>query len=100
LVRTSARGYQDIRGLLKDNQSNASASATPKLFEEVLRIRSGRPGTVRLSRAARTYLRWPETSFVISNMLTWLLPLKTGRIASLALICVLFFLSCSPFFLM
>ena len=36
--------------LLKDNQSNASASAIPKLFEEALRIRSGRPSTVRLSR--------------------------------------------------
>ena len=28
----------------------------------------------------------PETSFVISNMLTWLLPLNTGRSASSALI--------------
>jgi hypothetical protein len=29
---------------------------------------------------------WPETSFVISNMLTWLFPLKTARSASSALI--------------
>jgi len=98
LVRTSARGYQDIRGLQKDNQSNASASATPKLFESASDpLRASRYGAAE--PRGENLLEMPETSFVISNMLTWLLPLKTGRIASLALICVLFFLSCSPFFL-
>src|SRR5438477_7907878 len=39
------------------------------------------------------YLICPETSLVISNMLTWLLPLKTGLSESSALIMVRFFLS-------
>src|SRR5688572_28663998 len=42
----------------------------------------------------------PETSLVISNMLTWLLPLKTGLSESSALIMVRFFLSWQPFFSM
>ena len=42
----------------------------------------------------------PETSLVISNMQTDFLPPKTAFSASSALIWVLTFLSCSPFFLM
>ena len=52
-------------------------------------------------RIGKSYdLMCPETSLVISNMLTWLLPLKTGLSESSALIMVLFFLSWHPFFLM
>jgi len=51
-------------------------------------------------RIRKSYLMCPETSLVISNMLTWLLPLKTGLSESSALIMVLFFLSWHPFFLM
>src|SRR4029078_469541 len=38
------------------------------------------PATERRANESkkRAYLMCPETSFVISNMLTWLLPLKTG----------------------
>ena len=39
------------------------------------------------------YFMCPDMSLVISNILTWLLPLKTGRSESSALIIVLFFLS-------
>ena len=39
----------------------------------------------------------PETSLVISNMLTCFLPLKTAFRFSSALIRVLFFASCKPF---
>jgi hypothetical protein len=46
------------------------------------------------------YRRCFETSFVISNMLTWLLPLNTGLSESSALIMVRFFLSWQPCLLM
>src|SRR6476660_1976077 len=46
------------------------------------------------------YFRCFETSLVISNMLTWLLPLNTGLSASSALIMILCFLSCRPRLLM
>ena len=46
------------------------------------------------------YRRCFETSLVISNILTWLLPLNTGLSESSALIMVRFFLSWQPFFLM
>ena len=45
------------------------------------------------------YLRWPETSLVISNMLTCFLPLKTPLRLSSALMRVFFLASCNPFFL-
>src|SRR4029453_18688603 len=45
------------------------------------------------------YRRCFETSLVISNILTWLLPLNTGRSESSALIMVRFFLSWQPCFL-
>jgi hypothetical protein len=46
------------------------------------------------------YRRCFETSFVISNILTWLLPLNTGLSESSALIMVRFFLSWQPCLLM
>src|SRR4029450_2682718 len=46
------------------------------------------------------YRRCFETSLVISNILTWLLPLNTGLSESSALIMVRFFLSWQPFLLM
>jgi hypothetical protein len=46
------------------------------------------------------YRRCFETSLVISNILTWLLPLNTGLSESSALIMVRFFLSWQPCFLM
>src|SRR5207249_2222341 len=45
------------------------------------------------------YRRCFETSLVISNILTWLLPLNTGLSESSALIMVRFFLSWQPCFL-
>src|SRR4029453_6552008 len=48
----------------------------------------------------RNYRRCFETSLVISNILTWLLPLNTGLSESSALIMVRFFLSWQPCFLM
>jgi hypothetical protein len=64
-----------------------------------------KPATARrdnagLSKEILIYFRCFETSLVISNMLTWLLPLNTGLSASSALIMILFFLSCRPRFLM
>src|SRR5213079_1325451 len=54
----------------------------------------GEPGAgKRRAVTRRSYLICPETSLVISNMLTCPLPLKTGRSASSALIWVRFFLS-------
>ena len=63
-----------------------------------------KPATARRSNAGLSeviliYFRCFETSLVISNMLTWLLPLNTGLSASSALIMILFFLSCRPRFL-
>ena len=46
------------------------------------------------------YRRCFETSLVISNILTWLLPLNTGLSESSALIMVRFFLSWQPCLLM
>jgi hypothetical protein len=46
------------------------------------------------------YRRCLETSLVISNILTWLLPLNTGLSESSALIMVRFFLSWQPCLLM
>ena len=48
----------------------------------------------------KDYFKCLPTSLVISNMLTWGLPPKTGFNAASALIIRLFLLSCSPFFLM
>ena len=45
----------------------------------------------------RHFFTCPDTSFVISNMLTLFLPLNTAFKASSALIWVRTFLSCSPF---
>jgi len=46
------------------------------------------------------FFKCPETSLVISNMLTCFLPLNTGFKFSSALIRVFFLASCNPFFLM
>ena len=61
---------------------------------------TARRGNAGLSEEILIYFRCFETSLVISNMLTWLLPLNTGLSASSALIMILFFLSCRPRFLM
>jgi hypothetical protein len=45
----------------------------------------------------RYFFTCPETSFVISNMLTCVLPLNTAFRFSSALMRVLFFASCNPF---
>jgi len=57
----------------------------------------GLPGAPR--EIVRVYLTCPETSLVISNMLTCFLPPKTTFSASSALIKVRFFSSWSLFFL-
>src|SRR5215475_8015276 len=59
-----------------------------------------RRGNAGLSQEILIYLRCFETSLVISNMLTWLLPLNTGLSWSSALIMIFFFLSCRPRLLM
>src|SRR5262249_22609113 len=53
-----------------------------------------RRGNAGLLEKILIYFRCFETSLVISNMLTWLLPLNTGLSWSAALIITLFFLSC------
>ena len=53
------------------------------------------PGRGQMERLS--YFTCPETSLVISNMLTCFLPLKTACRASSALMLVLTFLSCNPF---
>jgi len=46
------------------------------------------------------FFKCPDTSLVISNMLTCFLPLKTAFKLSSALMSVFFLASCNPFFLM
>jgi hypothetical protein len=60
------------------------------------------PSNIQVTAVGKNqdYRRCFETSLVISNMLTWLLPLNTGLSESSALIMVRFFLSWQPFLLM
>ena len=62
--------------------------------------KAGRAGQEGILPAVRAYFRCLFTSFVISNMLTDDLPPNTAFSVLSALIIRLFFLSCSPFFLM
>ena len=53
-----------------------------------------------LQKPTPYFFKCPETSLVISNMLTCFLPLNTALKFSSALIRVRFLASCNPFFLM
>src|SRR5207237_9114241 len=75
------------------SQVSANAAACASLPLIALQERR-EPGVgKRRAFTRRSYLICPETSLVISNILTCPLPLKTGRSASSALIWVRFFLS-------
>jgi hypothetical protein len=80
--------------------ANGRRDATPRPgCSSQVEYRTSPAGRAGLKRP-KIYLMCPETSLVISNMLTWLLPLNTGLSESSALIMVRFFLSWHPFFLM
>jgi hypothetical protein len=81
------------------NDTTMARRAARRMIPSILSD-AGQASKALVRAASPAYFRCLFTSFVISNMLTDDLPPNTAFSVLSALIIRLFFLSCSPFFLM
>jgi len=79
-----------------DGFTGCRAMPAPGPMTDTLIVEASQQGLGTMQRC-RYFFTWPETSFVISNMLTCFFPLKTAFRFSSALMRVFFFASCNPF---